>query len=63
MCRLFSSEADMTNHTSHFKQLELSLAINHHDAGHCAHNRAAFRREEGRGDFGNYSVLLVNTVL
>lgn len=46
---LFSSEAYMTNHTSHFKQLELSLAINHHDACYCAHNRAAFRWEEGRG--------------
>lgn len=53
----------MTNHTSHFKQLELSLAINHHDACYCAHNRAAFRREESRGDFGSYSVVLVNTLL
>lgn len=44
-----SSEAYMTNHTSHFKQLELSLAINHLDTCYCAHNRAAFRREEGEG--------------
>lgn len=58
-----SSEAYMTNHTSHFKQLELWLAINHLDTCYCAHNRAAFRKEEGRGNFGSYSVLLVNTLL
>lgn len=58
-----SSQAYMTNHTSHFKQLELSLAINHLDTCYCAYNRAAFRREEGRGNFGSYSVLSVNTLL
>lgn len=47
-----SSEAYMTNHTSHFKQLELSLAINHLDTCYCAHNRAAIMREEGRGTLG-----------
>lgn len=59
----YSSEAYMTNHTSHFKQLEPSLAINHLDTCYCAHNRAALRREENRGNFGSYSVLLVNTLL
>lgn len=40
----------MTNHSSHFKQLELSLAINHLDTCYCARNRAAFRREESRAE-------------
>lgn len=46
---VFSSEAYMTNRTGRFKQLELSLAINHLDSCYCACNRAAFRREECRG--------------
>ncbi len=45
-----SSEAYMTNHTSHFKQLELSLAINHLDSCYRARYRAASRREEGKGE-------------
>lgn len=58
-----SSEAYMTNHTNLFKQLELSLAINHLDTCYCAHNRVALRREEAKGNFGSYSVVLVNTLL
>lgn len=59
-----SSEAYMTNHTSHFKQLEPSLAINHLDTCYCAHNRAAFKRGEGRGElwelfstFGQHTIV------
>lgn len=36
-----SSLAYMTNHTNHFKQLELALVINHRDACRPASNRAA----------------------
>lgn len=53
----------MTNHTSHFKQLELSLAINHPDTCYCAHNRAAFSREEGRGNKLRYWDILLLDVL
>lgn len=56
------SEADVTNHTNQFKQLELSLAINHHDTCYSANNKAALRREEGGRGWGSYSVALVNSV-
>lgn len=49
-----SSEGYMTNHTDHFKQFELSLAINHLDTNYCAHIRAALRREEGKRSFGRF---------
>lgn len=49
-----SSEGYMTNHTNHFKQFELSLAINHLDTNYCAHIRAALRREEGKRSIGRF---------
>lgn len=52
MVPFFSSVAYMTNRTSHFKQLELLLAINHLDTSYCARNRATFKREESEGAMG-----------